>query len=279
MESKAFQFANIQGARIRYWDSGGSGPAVLMTHGIGESLEFWHLQFEAIGQHMRLLAWDMPGHGLSDEMPQALTLEGQATVAWKLLDELGVQDVHLVGNSLGAAMSLRMAAQSPDRVRSVLLANSAALGKEVFGPFKVMTLPFLGELMNKPGPAAVERQIQAIVHRPEAITDMVREAIRRNVHRTGAVSHFLALLRGFTTLRGQRAEVVERSHQILKSLNVPVLVVHGEHDVVLPAEHSRKAHQMLPSAELVVMQDCGHTPQLEQASAFNERLSHLIACA
>ncbi len=263
------QFITPDGARIRYWDSGGQGPAVLMTHGIAESLEFWHLQFESLGQQMRLLAWDLPGHGLSDEMPQALSLEGQATIAWQLLDQLGVQDVHLIGNSLGAAISLRMAARSPHRVRSLLMANAAALGKEVFGPFKVMSLPFLGELMNRPGPAAAQRQIQAIVHRPESITARVGAAIRRNVDRPGAGQHFLALLRLLTTLGGQRPEVVERSHQILRSLQIPVCFVHGDLDLVLPAKHSMQAHAMVPGSELHVLTPCGHTPQLEMPENFN----------
>ena len=97
-------FVVINGARIRCRDSGGDGPAVLMTHGIGESLEFWHRQFDDLGPSLRLIAWDMPGHGLSDESADAMSLEGQARVAWSLLDQLGVQRVHLVGNSLGAAM-------------------------------------------------------------------------------------------------------------------------------------------------------------------------------
>lgn len=263
------QFTTLDGARIRYWDSGGRGPAALMTHGIGESLEFWHPQFDSIGQQMRLLAWDMPGHGLSDEMPQAMSLEGQAAVAWKLLDQLGVKHVHLIGNSLGAAMSLRMAAQAPQRVSSLLLANAAALGRAVFAPFRVMTVPLLGELMSQPGPGAVKRQIEAIVLNREAITPQVRNAIVRNVTRPGSVPHFLRLLRGLTTLRGQRAEVVERSHQILRSLQVPVCIVHGDRDGVLPAEHSRRAHAMVPGSELHVLAPCGHTPQLEMPEAFN----------
>lgn len=263
------QFITLDGARIRYWDSGGQGPVVLMTHGIAESLEFWHLQFESLGQQMRLLAWDLPGHGLSDEMPQAMTLEAQAAVAWRLLDALGVVQAHLVGNSLGAAMSLRMAALRPARVLSLLLANAAALGKEVFGPFKVMSLPFLGELMNRPGSAAARRQIQAIVHRPEAITDRVGAAILRNLDRPGAGRHFLALLRLLTTLKGQRPEVVERSHQILRSLQVPVCFVHGDLDLVLPAEHSRRAHSRVPGSDLHMLTPCGHTPQLEMPEVFN----------
>lgn len=270
------QFAHIDGTRLRYRDSGGVGPAVLMTHGIAESLEFWHRQFDVLGQSLRLIAWDLPGHGLSEERADAMSLEGQAAVAWRLLDHLGVDRVHLVGNSLGAAMSLRMASQVPARAASLLLANSAALGTEVFGAFRLMTLPLLGELMNKPGPTAVAQQIKAIVHRPEAITPEVRAAIERNVHRPGGGRHFLALLRGLTSLLGQHQRVWQRSHDILRQLSgLPVLIVHGEHDVVLPVEHSRRAHSITNGSKLVEFKNCGHTPQLEMASDFNELLLHL----
>lgn len=272
----ADQFALIDGTRLRYRDSGGAGPAVLMTHGIAESLEFWHRQFDALGESLRLIAWDLPGHGLSDERADAMTLEGQAAVAWKLLDHLGVDRAHLVGNSLGAAMSLRMAAQSPARAASLLLANSAALGAQVFGAFRLMSLPLLGELMNRPGPTAVAQQIKAIVHRPEAITPEVRAAIERNVQRPGGGRHFLALLRGLTSWRGQHERGWQRSHDILKRLTgLPVLIVHGEHDGVLPVAHSRGAHDLARGSELVVLADCGHTPQLEQPDLFNRLLRGL----
>ncbi|MBT9549760.1 MAG: alpha/beta fold hydrolase [Hydrogenophaga sp.] len=262
----------IHGASIRCRDSGGEGPAVLMTHGIGESLEFWHRQFDDLGPSLRLIAWDMPGHGLSDESADAMDLEGQARAAWSLLDHLGVQRVHLVGNSLGAAMSLRMAAQAPARVSSLVLANSAALGPEVFGAFRLMALPWLGELMNRPGPTAVAQQIKAIVLRPEAITPPVRTAIERNVRRPGAAAHFLKQLRAMTTLRGQREAVWTRSHQILQGLRVPTRIVHGEQDVVLPIAHSVRAHGLCKGSELVRLKDCGHTPQLEQPEVFNALL-------
>lgn len=272
----AEQFAHIDGTRLRYRDSGGDGPAVLMTHGIGESLEFWHRQFDTLGLSLRLIAWDLPGHGLSDERADAMSLEGQAAVAWRLLDHLGVDRAHLVGNSLGAAMSLRMAAQVPARAASLLLANSAALGTEVFGAFRLMTLPLLGELMNKPGPTAVAQQIQAIVHRPEAITPEVRAAIERNVRRPGGGRHFLGLLRGLTSWRGQHQRVWQRSHDILRRQpGRPVLFVHGEQDVVLPVAHSRRAHDLVRGSELVVLADCGHTPQLEQPERFNRLLQGL----
>ncbi|MDP2419535.1 MAG: alpha/beta fold hydrolase [Hydrogenophaga sp.] len=262
--------------KVRCIDTGGPGPAVLLTHGIGESLEFWHPQIEALGKTVRLVAWDMPGHGESDIPAAVMDLQAVAHSAWLLLDHLGIESAHLVGNSLGAAVSLRMLGQKPARTRSLLLANSATLGPDVFGAFKAMTLPLLGELMNKPSAKGVEMQIKAIVHRTEAITPSVRAAIERNIHRPGGAAYFLATLRMMTSLRGQSAVVWQESHQLLRQVKVPTLVLHGQQDVVLPVKHSEQAHALVPGSELLILDGCGHTPQLEQPFVFNARLAELV---
>lgn len=262
--------------KVRCIDTGGPGPAVLLTHGIGESLEFWHPQIEALGKTMRLVAWDMPGHGESDIPRAAMDLQALARSGWLLLDRLGIGSAHLVGNSLGAAISLRMMGQNPERARSLLLANSAALGPDVFGAFKVMTLPLLGELMNKPSAKAVEMQIKAIVYRQQAISPQVRSAIERNIHRPGGGAYFLATLRLLTGWRGQHEVVCQESHQLLRQVKIPTLILHGRQDVVLPARHSEQAHTLVTDAELQIWDDCGHTPQLEQPTAFNASLAALV---
>jgi pimeloyl-ACP methyl ester carboxylesterase len=261
---------------VRCIDTGGPGPAVLLTHGIGESLEFWQPQIEVLGKTMRLVAWDMPGHGESDIPMSAMDLQTLARNGWLLLDRLGIGSAHLVGNSLGAAVSLRMAGQNASRARSLLLANAATFGPDVFGAFKVMTLPVLGELMNRPGAKAVEMQIKAIVHRAHAISPQVRAAIERNIHRPGGAAHFLATLRLLTGLRGQREGVWQESTRLLRDVKVPTLVLHGRQDVVLPVTHSERAHALVAGSDLQVWEDCGHTPQLEQPAAFNAALAALV---
>ncbi len=270
------QIVSLNHGRVRYIDTGGPGPAVLMTHGIGESLEFWHPQIENLGDSMRLVAWDMPGHGESDIPVSVMDLKSLATTGWALLDRLGIGSVHLVGNSLGAAVSLRMVDQSASRARSLLLANSATLGPEVFGAFKAMSLPLLGELMNKPSGKAVEMQIKAIVHRAQAITPHVRAAIERNIYRPGGNAYFLATLRLMTGWRGQCEAVWQESHQLLRQVKIPTLFLHGKQDVVLPAKHSEYAHTLVAGSELQVWNECGHTPQLEQPVAFNAQLTALL---
>lgn len=273
-------FIDVQGVSIRYRDSGGPGMPVLLTHGIGGSLELWDAQFADHLQAHRLIAWDMPGHGISDIGPQPYDPDAFARFAWHFLDALGIQRAVLAGNSLGAAVSVRMAGLAPDRVAGLVLANAATLGREVFAPFRVMTLPVLGELMNRPGPTAVDRQIQAIFHHPGVATAPVRAAITRNVHKPGGVKAFLATLRRMSDLGGQSTQGVSRTLGVLRAIQVPVLFVHGRHDTVVPLQHSVAAHAATPGSTLLVLDDCGHTPQLEKPTEFNDSLNSLVsACA
>ena len=268
---------DVQGVSIRYRDSGGPGMPILLTHGIGGSLELWGSQFSEDLQAHRLIAWDMPGHGLSGIGEQPYDPDKFARFAWQFLDALGIQRVVLAGNSLGAAVSVRMAGLAPERVAGLALANAATLGRDVFAPFRIMTLPVLGELMNKPGPTAVERQIQAIFHNPGVATTPIRAAITRNVHKPGGVKAFLATLRRMSGLGGQNTQGVSRTLGVLRAVQVPVLFVHGRHDTVVPLQHSIAAQAATPGSTLLVLEDCGHTPQLEKPTEFNRSLSRLAS--
>jgi pimeloyl-ACP methyl ester carboxylesterase len=267
---------DIDGVSIRCRDTGGAGMPVLLTHGIGGSLELWNRQFEDPDPALRLVAWDMPSHGLSGVAPNDTDVDAIAQLAWRLLQALGMGPTLLVGNSLGGLVSLRMAEQAPQQVRGLLLAACAGLAREVMLPFRLMTLPGLGELMARPGPMAVKQQVASIVQRPASITPEVLAAIERNVMRPGGDRHFLALLRGLTGLGGQKPEVWQRSLGILRGFKGPVTLLHGEDDAVLPAAHTRQAHAMVPGAELVLLAGCGHTPQLEAALAFQQALASLV---
>ncbi|MBT9486539.1 MAG: alpha/beta fold hydrolase [Rubrivivax sp.] len=272
----SIRLVDIDGVSIRCRDSGGDGMPVLLTHGIGGSLELWNRQFDTPDPAWRLLAWDMPSHGLSGQAPNDTDLDAIARLGWRLLQALGVGPALLVGNSLGGLVSLRMAEQAPQQVRGLLLVACAGLAREVMLPFRLMALPGLGELMARPGPMAVKQQVASIVLRPASITPEVMAAIERNVMRPGGDRHFLALLRGLTGLRGQKAEVWQRSLNILRGFPGPVTLLHGEDDAVLPVAHTRQAHLVVPGAALVVLAGCGHTPQLEAAPAFQQALASLV---
>ena len=271
------RYIAIDDINIRYRDTGGSGIAVLLSHGIGGSLELWDKQLHSLGATTRLIAWDMPGHGLSDLGKQPYDPDSFAEFAWRFVDGLGLNEIIVVGNSMGGAVSLRMAAIQGERVLAVLLADAATLGKQAPLPFRLMTLPVLGDLMNKPGPLAVDNQLKGIFHNPAVVTDEIREVVTRNVHKPGGDKAFMGTLRRMTTLGGQRQKLVERSLQILGSLKQKTVFVHGRQDAVLPLSHSVGAAEIARNAELFILEDCGHTPQVEAPEQFNQILSDLVA--
>ncbi|MES2943822.1 MAG: alpha/beta fold hydrolase [Pseudomonadota bacterium] len=269
-------YISADGVQVRYRDSGGSGPAVLLLHGIGGSLELWSAQFVSANQAMRLIALDLPGHGLSGFGQQPFAPKTFAALVWKFADALGLNKVHLAGNSLGGAICVQMQAQQPARVQTVLLAAAANLGRDCPMPFRLMTLPVLGTLMSRAGPMAVTQQIQALFGPSFVVTDELRKTIERNVMRPGAQAAFLATLRLMTDLSGQRASLVADSHTALASASVPVLMLHGRQDSVIPFAHSEHAHKLAPASRFQLVDDCGHTPQLEQSALFNAALRALV---
>ena len=195
--------------------------------------------------------------------------------AWLLAfaDALGVDGFIAAGNSMGGALSLRVAGLAPGRVKGVLLANAAGMGREVFGAFRLMTLPLLGEVMNKPGEKAVDMALSAMVKDQSCVSPDLKAALLRNQVKQGGATAFLATMRACTTVFGQRASVWGASLRLLSTLDVPMLILHGRQDVVLPLKHSEAAAGLARRAKLIVLEDCGHTPQIEKPQAFNDALT------
>ncbi|MGC2778486.1 MAG: alpha/beta fold hydrolase [Bradyrhizobium sp.] len=119
---------------------------------------------------------------------------------------------------------------------------------------------------------------RASLRRDQAsITPALREVVERNTYRVGGAKALLQSLRATATLAGLADSVWRRSHAILKSLDTPVLFIHGKQDVVLPAKDSVAAAALTPKATIVLFDDCGHTPQIEKPSAFNAELTRFVA--
>lgn len=265
----------VDGVRLRYVDTGGEGVPLFLCSGIGGSLELWSRQLEALAGSYRLIAWDYPGHGLSDMGRQPYDPDSYAACALGVLDALGLERVIVVGNSLGGTIALRLSGLAPERIAGLVLVAPAMLGPEVFLPFRIMSLPLLGELMAKPSTSSVERQLAALFHDPAVVTDDLRATIWRNVHKPGAAKALLATLRRTLSLAGVREPVWRKSLGLLEQAGCPVLLVHGKQDIVLPFQLSEQAP--LPAGgQLALLDACGHTPQFERAEQFNALLEGFV---
>lgn len=271
------EYLTIDGLKIRYIDTGGPGLPIILTHGITGSLEYWTPQLEGLGQEHRIIAWDAPNHGLSDLTGKIEDWDSYTSWLLAFADALGVKEFVAAGNSMGGALSLRVAGLAPDRVKALVLINAASLGKEITPIFKLFLVPFLGEAMNKPSDAGVSRQIGAIVKDPSCVSPELRAVLLRNASRAGAIAAFLATLRATMGFRGQNRDILQRSDAIMDAVDCPTLIIHGKQDVVIPLKHSENAAGIIRNARLVVFDDCGHTPQLERPADFNAELAAFMA--
>ncbi len=131
-EDPIFQFAVVDGLRVRYATRGASeGISVLFLHGFGGDLDNWLFNIDAIGERASVVALDLPGHGQSDVKLPGHDLASLARFVVRFMDELQLKRAHLVGHSMGAAVAATMALDTPERVESLTLIDGAGLGEEI----------------------------------------------------------------------------------------------------------------------------------------------------
>lgn len=271
------QYLNVGGSQIRYVDNENSGPVILLLHGVGASLEFWEELLNHPDNSFRMIAWDLPGHGLSDFVDDKnYRPDFFAQCAWQLLDHLRVNNTSLVGNSLGGAISLRMKQQQGQRVDKLVLLNAAMLGKEAPMPFRLMNIPILGEILTASVDMAFKQQVEAVFAKSYVLTDTLRDVIERNVSRKGAQAAFLANIRQLTSLAGQAKSQIDESLKIVSTMNKPTLFIHGREDSVIPLSHSEKAHALTSNSKLIIMEDCGHSPHVEKPDEIFQALKTFL---
>jgi pimeloyl-ACP methyl ester carboxylesterase len=264
--------ATVRGRRVRYRDTG-TGDPVLLVHGIGRSLEDWTEQHELLSAEHRVLSTDLPGFGWSDGLAGHTTLNRLGTWLADFLDALGVKEpVHLVGNSLGGAVAMTFAAAFPDRVRDLVLVNSAGFGREVTIALRLLAIRPLARLMLTPSRRGAARSIRGIFHSSDGFLTKERIELAYELQRRPRQA-MLEAARELGTFRGVREEWRTDLLARVARLDLPILVVWGEKDVILPALHLQAAQAALPSARTHLFESTGHMPQIERADEFADLVS------
>jgi pimeloyl-ACP methyl ester carboxylesterase len=263
--------------RVRYRVTG-EGPPVLLLHGIARSLDDWTEQHELL-EGFRVYSVDLAGFGESDPLPGRATLPPYAEFVRGFLDAVGeTRPVHVVGNSLGGAVAMLLALRYPERVRSLVLVNSAGFGKEVTIALRVLSLRPLGRLLlARPSRQGARRMERAIFRDARFVTDERVERAFTLAGRPHGTKVMLDLCRSLGTFRGVRQPWRDAVLRALGRASVPTLVVWGSHDLILPALHLETAKASLPEARTHMFEDTGHMPQIERAEEFAELIQKFWA--
>ena len=253
------------GRRLRYLEMGaGEGPPVLFIHGFGGDLYSWQFNQEALAENHVTYALDLPGHGGStkDLGGGQADVGALAAAVLDFMDAKQIAKAHLVGHSLGGAIALDLALDHPDRVASATLVCPAALGPEI-------NMAYIDGFMQARRRKQLQPVLEMLVADPATLSrDMIEEVLKYK--RLDGVEAALNRIADETFAGGRQAlQLTAR----LGELTVPVQVIWGRKDQILPVSH---AEGLPASVPVTVLEDAGHMAHMEKAAEVNQKLQAFI---
>ena len=264
----ADDFIALRGARIRYVDRG-QGPTVLLIHGFASAIEAWDTVIPALEDEHRVIALDLKGFGWSDRPEGDYSAEEQANIVLDLLDQLGVDDVTVVGHSFGAAVSLALAHQTPERVSAIVLYDAWVYEDQLPNFFHWARAKAVGEtLFALFYLERIDERLSMAFFDPTVITETLVEDVHAALDRPGTRAAALASVRDID---------LERQETTYHEIAQPTLLMWGREDRVSTVEHGERLLRELPSAELAVFPRCGHLPMIEATDESNRALLEFLA--
>jgi pyruvate dehydrogenase E2 component (dihydrolipoamide acetyltransferase) len=250
------EIVTVDGRHISYLRRGETGDPILLIHGFGGDKNNWLFNHEALAATHTVYALDLPGHGNSDKDIDDPTFSGFTKVLLGFADALKLKEFHLVGHSLGGAISLSAALESPDRVKSVTVISSVALGEEI-------DAEYLRGFVAANSRKELKDLTRRLFANEELVTRRLVDDLLRFKRLDGVRSALEAIL-SFLLERDRQRIVLS---QEIKNLSMPIRAIWGEKDRIIPASHATavgKDVHILPSA--------GHSVQMEAANEVNRLL-------
>jgi pimeloyl-ACP methyl ester carboxylesterase len=247
----------------RAYRMAGDGPALLLLHGIGDSSDGWEPLMADLAQRFTVIAPDLLGHGRSAKPRADYSVAAYANGMRDLLDVLDIDTATVVGHSLGGGVAAQFAYQYPERCERLVLVASGGVGPEVNPVLRLVSLPGADlalVTMQLPTSKLAARAVMEVLKR--AGTDLGRDAdeLSRVIHGmpdAAARGAFARTLRSVVDWRGQVVTMRDRAYL---TDEVPVLLVWGAHDGVIPVRHAELAAAAMPEARLEIFDEAGHFP-------------------
>jgi pimeloyl-ACP methyl ester carboxylesterase len=270
--------ATIHGRTLTFHEAG-EGPVLLLIHGMAGTAENWRSVIEPLAMRHTVIAPDFPGHGASAPGGGDYSLGSLAAVLRDLLLTVGHERATLVGHSLGGGVAMQFSYQFPEMVERLVLVSSGGLGPDVSPILRAAALPGADLFISATAAAGsragglLGRGMSALGVRPTAdVAEVARgyaslaDADRRKA--------FLATLRAVVGTEGQRIAALDR---LYLAEGLPVLILWGDRDPIIPVAHAEAAHLALPHSRLEVLDGVGHVPQLEEPGRFIAVLERFLA--
>ena len=262
--------ADANGIKTNYLEAGKGDPVVLI-HGSGPgvtSYANWRLVLPALAENFRVVAPDMVGFGFS-ERPANIDYGVQtwADQVVGLMDTLELPTAHMVGNSFGGAIALRIATQHPDRVGKLVLMGSMGV------PFPI-TEGLERVWGYEPSFENMRKVLDVFAYSRDLVNDELAEVRYRGSIQPGFQESFAAM---FPAPRQRWVEAMCTPEDDIRRLPHRTLIVHGREDQVIPVQTSLRLMELIDNADLSVFSHCGHWSMIERTEDFNRSVSEFFS--
>ena len=264
------QFVTIHGHRRAYVKAG-RGPVVLLLHGLGCDHTTWSPVIDALAEDFTVIAPDLLGHGQSAKPRADYSVGGYANGMRDLLTVLGVERVTVVGHSFGGGVAMQFAYQFPERTERLLLVASGGLGPEVTPLIRAVSTPGYHQVMTVLTLPGIRHAVTAGMRglaatRVPALRDLGEVAAIYDTFRDPAARHATRhVVRAVVDWRGQVVSMADRAYL---TDAMPMAVVWGRGDQVIPVTHAANAAALAPKATVEVFEDSGHFPHKDHPERF-----------
>jgi pyruvate dehydrogenase E2 component (dihydrolipoamide acetyltransferase) len=252
----------VAGKTLQYLKIGeGEGPPVLLLHGFGGDINIWVFNQETLAEAGRTVyALDLPGHGQSSKDVGEGDLGTFVETVAGFMDEMGIVKAHLVGHSMGGAISGSLALAHPNRVASLILIDSAGLGEEI-------NADYIEGFIVANRRREMKSTLGLLFADPDLVTrNLVNDELR--FKRMDGVDESLRVTADKVFPGGKQADVPD-----LSGLDVPILAIWGQDDKIVPVSHSENLPE---GARVEVLEATGHMPQMEAAGRVNRLIGEFL---
>jgi len=258
------RFMDFDGHSTHYLEMG-TGEPVILIHGFFYDTFTWHNNMNALAEHFKLFALDLWGFGYSTRKPLDYGYPLYAEQLLLFLDALHIEKAAIVGHSMGGGTAIHFAVRHPDRVKKLLLVDSAGLPNPLPLLGRLTNLPILGELMYGMQGNLMRRTALKTnwIHDPDFITDGYFENATRFHKIKGSTEVML------TIPRKQFLHTLSQDVRALGLLDIPALIVWGQRDKAIPLARGREMHALLKGSRFEVFDNAGHCPHDETFARFN----------
>jgi len=272
------QYLTIHGHK-RAFIKTGNGPALLLLHGLGCDHTTWLPVIAALSRRYTVIAPDLLGHGKSAKPRADYSVGGYANGMRDLLTVLGIDRVTVVGHSFGGGVAMQFAYQFPERTERMVLVAPGGLGPEVTPAIRAITLPGFHQAMALATLPGV-RQVATTGLRTLAASGLSKArdldevaVVLESFKDPGSRRAIRHVVSAVVDWRGQIVTMVDRAYL---TQAMPMCVVWGTEDAVIPVKHAGVAAELAPGATVEVIANAGHFPHKDHPQRFVKILDEFI---